>query len=134
LEQQQPDVLTNPFPKGKNMAQDSTFMSAVRGSQGTPVPNSNNSTVKIYMMNVDAHLSTRTRDYEMLESGEKGNKASNPLTPIQIDNIVGEKITWIPKGAFKKDSHNPNVRVSQNYFVVEDVTPTPCAMSALEVL
>jgi hypothetical protein len=40
----------------------------------------------------------------------------------------------IPKGAFKRDSHNPNARAAQNYSVVEDLSQTPCSMSALEVL
>jgi hypothetical protein len=43
-------------------------------------------------------------------------------------------MTCIPKGAFKKSSHNPNTRAAQNYSVVEDLSQTPCAMSALEVL
>jgi hypothetical protein len=43
-------------------------------------------------------------------------------------------MTCIPKGAFKKASHNPNTRAAQNYSVVEDLSQTPCAMSALEVL
>jgi hypothetical protein len=43
-------------------------------------------------------------------------------------------MTHIPKGAFKKYSHNPNARAAQNYSVVEDLSQTPCAMSALEVL
>jgi hypothetical protein len=43
-------------------------------------------------------------------------------------------MTHIPKGAFKKSFHNPNTRAAQNYFVVEDLSQTPCAMSTLEVL
>jgi hypothetical protein len=43
-------------------------------------------------------------------------------------------MTRIPKGAFKRTSHNPNARAAQNYSVVEDLSQTPCAMSALEVL
>jgi hypothetical protein len=43
-------------------------------------------------------------------------------------------MTRIPKGAFKKASHNPNARVAQNYSVVEDLSQTPCAISSLEVL
>jgi hypothetical protein len=66
------------------------------------------------MMNVDAHLSTRTRDYGTPESVEKGKEATNPLTPLQIEKSVGETMTHIPKGAFKKASHNSNVRVAQN--------------------
>jgi hypothetical protein len=67
------------------------------------------------MMNVDAHLSTRTHDYGMPESVEKGKEASNPLNPLQIEKTVGETMTHIPKGAFKKASHNPNMRAAQNY-------------------
>ena len=40
----------------------------------------------------------------------------------------------ILKGVFKKKIHNPNVRAASNYFVVEDLAQTPCAMSDLEVL
>ena len=40
----------------------------------------------------------------------------------------------IPKGVFKKMFANPNVRFASNYLVVEDLSQTPYAMSALEVL
>ena len=40
----------------------------------------------------------------------------------------------IPKGVFKKTLHNPNSRAAVNYSVVEDLSQTPSAMSALEVL
>jgi hypothetical protein len=40
----------------------------------------------------------------------------------------------IPKGTFKKYSHNPNTRVTQNYSMVEDLSQTPCVIFALEVL
>jgi hypothetical protein len=70
----------------------------------------------------------------MPESVEKGKEASNPLPPLQIEKTVGETMTRIPKGVFKKASHNPNARDAQNYSVVEDLAQTPCAMSTLEVL
>jgi hypothetical protein len=47
---------------------------------------------------------------------------------------MGEGLTCISKGVFKKASHNPNVRAAQNYSVVEDLSQTPCVMSSLEVL
>jgi len=50
-------------------------------------------------------------NYGTLESVEKGKEASNPLTPLQIQKTVGEIITHIHKGVFKKASHNPNTRV-----------------------
>jgi hypothetical protein len=61
-------------------------------------------------------------------------KSINPSVPLQIEKTMGETMTCIPKGAFKKASHNPNARATQNYSVVEDLSQTPCAMSALEVL
>jgi hypothetical protein len=70
----------------------------------------------------------------MSESDEKGKEATNPSNPLQIDKTVGEIMTRIPKGVFKKASHNPNARVAQNYSVVEDMEQTPCMMSSLEVL
>jgi hypothetical protein len=48
--------------------------------------------------------------------------------------MVGEMMTHIPKGAFKNDSYNQNVRDAQNYSIAEDLAQTPCAMSTLEVL
>jgi hypothetical protein len=35
---------------------------------------------------------------------------------------------------YKRASHNPNARVSPNYSIVEDLSQTPCTMSALEVI
>jgi hypothetical protein len=40
----------------------------------------------------------------------------------------------IPKVVLKFSTHNPNVRATQNYSIVEDLGQTPCAMLALEVL
>jgi hypothetical protein len=134
LAQPQPVVLMNRFPQGKSMAQASTSTGVVGGSQGPPVPTNNNLVTNIYMMDVKDNIMTRARDYRMPESVEKGKKATNPLTPLQIDKATSEMMTCIPKGVFKKDSHNPNARATQNYSVVEDLAQTPCAMSSLEVL
>jgi hypothetical protein len=89
--------------------------------------------MNIYMMNVDVHLSNKTRSYGMLESVENGKDASNPLT-LEIEKIVGETMTHIPKGALKKDSHNPNAGDAQKYSIVVDMAQNPYAMSSLEVL
>jgi hypothetical protein len=70
----------------------------------------------------------------MPESAKKGKEATNPPVPLQIEKTMGETMTHIPKGAFKKDSHNPNARAAQKYSIVEDLAQTPCAMSTLEVL
>ena len=40
----------------------------------------------------------------------------------------------IPKGVYKRASHNLNDRATPNYSILEDLTQMSCAMSALEVL
>ena len=77
---------------------------------------------------------TRVHNYSKPSASEKGKEADLPSLPLQIEKTLGETMTRIPKGAFKKDSHNPNARAAQNYSMVEDLSQTPCAMSALEVL
>ena len=57
-------------------------------------------------------------------------ETSNPLTI----ETPAETMPKIPKGVFKKTLHNPNARDASNYSMVEDLSQTPCAMSALEVL
>jgi hypothetical protein len=77
---------------------------------------------------------TRAHDYSKPSAFEKGKEAELPSLPLQIEKTLGETMTCIPKGSFKKASHNPNTRAAQNYSVVEDLSQTPCAMSSLEVL
>jgi hypothetical protein len=130
--QQQLAVLTNPFQHGQNLTQAST--SAERGSQGPPLSSNNPASANVYMMKGDAYISTRAHDYNKLSTSEKGKEAKTPSLPLHIEKTLGETMTRIPKGAFKKVSHNPNARATENYSAVEDFSQTPCAMSALEVL
>ena len=130
--QQQQAVLTNPFQNGQNLTQAST--SAEGGSQETCPPLNNPSSANVYMVRGDAFIMTRVHDYSKPSASEKGKEAELPSLPLQIEKTLGEKMTRVPKGAFKKDSHNPNTRAAQNYSVVEDLSQTPCAMSTLEVL
>ena len=39
-----------------------------------------------------------------------------------------------PKSTLRKTTHNPNVRATQHYSIVEYLAQAPYAMSALEVL
>jgi hypothetical protein len=91
-------------------------------------------TSNVYMLKGDAHIATSTHDYGMPNTSEKGKEDENASVPLQVDKALGEIMTHIPKGDFKKASHNPNVRATQNYYVVEDLSQTPCAMFSLEVL
>jgi hypothetical protein len=86
------------------------------------------------MMKGDVFLSTREHDYSKPSTSEKGKESKIPSLPLYIDKNLGKTMTCIPKGAFKKASHNHNERATQNYSVVEDLSKTPCAMSSLEVL
>jgi hypothetical protein len=129
---QQKAVLTNPFQHGKNLTQEPK--SAEGGSQETYPPPNNSSSANVYMVRGDALITTRAHDYSKPSASEKGKEAEIPSLPLQIEKTLGEMMKHIPKDAFKKASHNQNVRVTQNYSVVEDLSQTPCAMSALEVL
>jgi hypothetical protein len=130
--QQKQTMLTNPFQHGQNLTQAST--SSEGGSQETCPPPNNSSSVNVYMVRDDSLITTRAHDYSKPSTSEKGKEVELPSLPLQIEKTLGEMMTHIPKGAFKKASHNPNVRDAQNYSVVEDLSQTPCAMSTLEVL
>jgi hypothetical protein len=125
-------VLTNPFQHGKNLTQASA--SGEGGSHENFPPPNNSSTANVYMVKSDAFITTRAHDYSKPSAPEKGKEAEIPSLPLQIEKTLGETMMRIPKGAFKRASHNPNARAAQNYSVVEDLSQTPCAMSALEVL
>jgi hypothetical protein len=62
------------------------------------------------MMKGDAYIMTRAHDYGNPGTSEKGKEAENPPLPLQIEKTLGETMTCIPKGAFKKASYNPNAR------------------------
>jgi hypothetical protein len=112
LAQQQPAVLMNPFPHGKNLTQASS--SAEGGSQGPPLSSSYPSSTNMYMMKGDSYITTRALDYENVGTSEKDKEDKNPPLPLQIVKTMGETMTHIPKGAFKKYSYNPNARSTQN--------------------
>jgi hypothetical protein len=130
--QQQQAVLTNPFQHGQNLTQASA--STEKGSHENCPPQNASSSANVYMMKSDAFIATRAHDYSKSSASDKGKEAEIPSLPLQIEKTLGETMTRIPKGAFKRASHNPNARAAQNYSVVEDLSQTPCAMSALEVL
>jgi hypothetical protein len=134
LAQERSLVLTNPFSQEKKLAQDSSSTNTPGGNKGSPTLNVKKRATNIYMMKSKANLQTKAHNYGMPESFEKGKEASNPLSPLQIENTMGETMTHIPKGAFKKDSHILNARSYRNYSVVEDLAQTPCEMSTLEFL
>jgi hypothetical protein len=104
-------MLTNPFQHGQNLTQAST--SAEGGSQETCPPPNNSSAANVYMVKGDALITTRVHDYSKPSASEKGKEVEIPPRPLQIEKTLGETMTRIPKGAFKKSSHNPNVRAAR---------------------
>jgi hypothetical protein len=103
-------VLTNPFQHGENLTQAST--STEGGSQETYPPPNNPSFANVYMVRGDAFITTRAHDYSKPSTSGKGKEVDLPNLPLQIENTLGETMTHIPKGVFKKASHNPNTRAS----------------------
>jgi hypothetical protein len=70
---------------------------------------SNNPTsTNVYIMKGDAFISTRAHDYSKPITSEKGKEVELPSLPLQIKKTLGETMTHIPKGTFKKASHNLN--------------------------
>jgi hypothetical protein len=63
-------MLTNPFPHGKNLTQASS--STEGGSQIPPPSLSNPLSANVYMLKGNVDIETRTRDYEMPNTSEKG--------------------------------------------------------------
>ena len=68
-----------------------------------------------------------------MEAPDKGKSIGETSNPLTIEK-PSDTMPKIPKGVFKKTLNNPNARATANYYVVEDLAQTPCAMSALEVL
>jgi hypothetical protein len=108
--QQQQVVLTNPFQHGQNLTQAST--SAKGGSHETCPPPNNASSTNVYMVRGDDLITTRVHDYSKPSASEKDKEAEIPSLPLQIEKTLGETMTHIPKGAFKRASHNPNARAA----------------------
>jgi hypothetical protein len=120
------------FSTWENLTQTST--STEVGNQGPSLYSNNPASVNVYMMKGNDFISTRAHDYSKPSTSEKGKEVEIPSLPLHIEKTLGETMTHIPKGASKKYSHNPNARAVQNYYVMEDSSQTPCAMSTLEVL
>ena len=119
---------TTDYPKGSisPRVESTSASNVVGGTPKAPDPN------YINMVQSQTLLKTRNKNHEKetLEKGKSIGETSNPLT---IDKPA-EIMPKIRKGVFKNTLHNPNARAASNYFVVEDLSQTPCAMSDLEVL
>jgi hypothetical protein len=103
-------VLTNPFQHGKNLTQASARMKG--GIQGPSLPTNNPASMNVYMVKSDTFISTRVHNYNKPSTSEKGKEDELPSLPLQIERTLGETMTHIPKGAFKRASHNPNARAA----------------------
>ena len=77
---------------------------------------------------------THAKDYGSSQP-DLGKEPPPTESPLCIENPMDkpESVPRIPKGVLKHSGHNPNAQAALNYFVVEDLGQTPCAMSTLEV-
>ena len=62
------------------------------------------------------------------------HRGSQPTGSLTIEQPTIDVVPRPPKGILSKSKHNPNVRETQNYRIVEDLAQAPCAMLSLEVL
>ena len=130
---QGPAVLTNPLPNNQNMNSrtiDPHYASG--GYQNPPEANSGHGCVNIVRA---TKVVTHVKDYGSSQS-DLGKEPTPPESPLRIEKPTDKpKVApRIPEGVLKSSRHNPNAQATQNYFVVEDLGQTPCAMSALEAL
>ena len=111
------------FAQGQNAT--SSDPKNVGGTQSTPPSDQ----YYINMVHSQTLLQTQAKNYESNYS-QKDKQHTKTSSPLLLEKPMLE----IPKGVFKKTYHNPNVRVSPNYSIVEDLAQNPCTMSSLELL
>jgi len=135
-QQQQPIILQNSFPQGKNMQ----VGSSTSNTQGdTPSATFLDELFNfVNMVNhtneEEVYFMTRAHDYSNPESSMKGKETFNPQRPLHIEKPEKETMMRIPKDVYKRESHNPNSRVMPNYSIIEDLAQMTYVMSSLEVI
>jgi hypothetical protein len=82
----------------------------------------------------DVFMLTRACDYGNPESMSRGKESHDSHNSLHIEKFVGDTLSCIPKGVFKRSSHNPSSRATLNYSIFEYLAQTPCAMLALQVI
>jgi hypothetical protein len=129
---QSPVVLTNPSSHNEHLAWNSSnAKNAVGGGQNQQ--SQDDDRLCINMVDAKIDVAIRSRDYSSKQTiPSLESPPPPPKTTLQIEKPKPRP--RIPKGVLKRSTHNPNARYAQNYFIVEDLGQTPCAMSSLEVL
>jgi hypothetical protein len=126
-----PVVLTNPFPHNQHIASSSSnARNASSGIQNPPAQD--NDLLCINMVKSQVNVATWSLDYSSSQTVPVLESPPSLKTPLKIEKL--EPMPRISKGLLKHSTHNPNVRATQNYSIVEDLGQTPCTMSTLEVL
>jgi len=125
---QTPIVLKDPFP-----SQDNKMIGSSSNASEEPI-----------MMMSHVRIATQSQDYgskSPIGGKEPESSNSNPSTlvpgsdPLQIEKPNPHlEIKPPAKGILRKSAFNPHARAAQNYNIVEDLTISPSAMLALEVL
>jgi hypothetical protein len=103
LTQQQPVVLKNPFPQGKNMQAGSSTANPQGGTQNAPLSDGSMSFINMvnHKKEEEVDFSTRSHDYGNPESTSKGKETLDPQNSLHIENPEKETMPHIPKGVYK---------------------------------
>jgi hypothetical protein len=126
-----PVVLKNYFPHNQHMASNSSnAKNAAGGSQNPPLQDNDHLCINIVDKKVN--VATRSR-YYISSQAIPGLESPPPPLEMTLQIEKPEPLSHILKGVLNLSTHNPNVRATQNYSIVEDLGQTPYAMSALEV-
>ena len=126
-------MLTNPLPHNQNMNSRTHDPHCVSGGDQNALKAS---TGDGFINMVHATKVVNQAKYYDSSQPDLEKEPSPPESPLQIENPTDkpEAPPHIPKGVLKLLGHNPNSQATHNYLVVEDLSQTPCAMSAFEVL
>ena len=103
--------------------------------QPNPHPRHNVSFKNIFMNLASVNLQTHAKGYTSADTSSILEETSVPLRgPLQTLCPSMEKILTIPKSPLRLTPHNPQMKASHNYNIVDDLSQSPTSMSTLEVI
>ena len=79
-------------------------------------------------------MSTWNKDYGSLATDQPTTSTTNPSNELVPPTVIPELTIKPPKGVIHKSTYNPRARAAKNYNIVEDLSQSHLAMSALKVL
>jgi len=103
-------VLKNHFLQEKDLQASSSNFNQQGNTSISPPSNGYQGIVNMLISSKlnDVDLSTRSQNYDNPELTKKGKKTSEDWTPLHIESFKKETTSHIPKGFYKRTTHNPN--------------------------